>query len=162
MSKPGVVLAIHLLTVHRQPPIPVTETAAVVGGGLEGDVHGKGRLHASRQVLIAERRSLEAFDLPHGALKEQLTVDLPGLDELPGGTRLRVGEALLELTGPCEPCQGIARSNHAADPYAFRDALRGRRGMLAKVVAVTGVGRIRRGDQVTIESPVQITLPVER
>ncbi len=92
MSTRGVVLSIHLLKVHKQPP-------------------------------------------------------------LPRGTLLRIGEATLELTGPCEPCEVIGTYNAAADPYALRDALRGRRGMMSKVIAVTGEGRIRRGDDIVRESP---------
>ncbi len=148
MSTRGVVLSIHLLRAHRQPPVEVEEARALVGRGLEGDVHGKGRPDSSRQVLIADRRTLEAFGFPHGALKEQLTVDLPGLDDLPRGTRLEIGEVTFELTGPCEPCEVIGKYNAAADPFALRDSLRGRRGMLGKVVAATGAGRIRRGDAV--------------
>lgn len=150
MSTRGVVLSIHLLKAHKQPPVRVEEARAIVGHGLEGDVHGKGRPDASRQVLIADRRTLEAFGLAHGALKEQLTVDFLGLDDLSRATWLRIGEATLELTGPCEPCEVIGKYNAAPDPFALRDALRGRRGMLSKVIATTGEGLIRRGDEVTV------------
>lgn len=152
MSPRGVVLSIHLLKVHKQPPVQVEEARALVGHGLEGDVHGKGRPDTSRQVLIADRRALEALGLAHGALKEQLTVDLPGLDDLSRGQLLRVGEVTLEVTVPCEPCEVIGKYNAVADPYALRDALRGRRGMMSKVIATVGEGRIRRGDEIIVES----------
>lgn len=151
MSLRGVVLSIHLLKAHKQPQVQVEEVRALVGHGLEGDVHGKARPDTSRQVLIADRRALEAFGLSQGALKEQLTVDLPGLDDLPRGTQLRIGEVTLELTGPCEPCEVIGKYNAAPDPYALRDALRGRRGMMSKVIATIGEGRIRSGDEVVVE-----------
>ncbi|MBI3997785.1 MAG: hypothetical protein HY355_02040 [Armatimonadetes bacterium] len=152
MADRGVVLSIHLLRAHKQPPVDVDEVRALVGHGLEGDVHGKNRPDSSRQVLIADRRTLEAFGFAHGALKEQLTVDLPGLDGLPRGARLRVGEAIMELTGPCEPCEVIGTYNASTDPYALRDALRGRRGILCRVVATVGQGMIRRGDPVGVEA----------
>jgi MOSC domain-containing protein YiiM len=82
-----------------------------------------------------------------------LTVDLHGLDDLAAGTRLTIGEAVLELTGPCEPCEVIGRINRVADPYALRDALEGRRGVLARVVDVTGAGRIRLGDAIVVAAP---------
>ena len=152
MNARGMVLSIQLLKAHRQPPVQVEEARAIVGHGLEGDVHGKGRPDTYRQVLIVDRRTLEAFGFAHGALKEQLTVDFPGLDDLARGTLLRIGEVIFELTARCEPCEAIGKYNAARDPYALRDALRGRRGMLAAVIATTGAGRIRRGDDVTVES----------
>ena len=160
MTNRGVVLSIHLLRVHRQPSVTVEEARALVGHGLEGDVHGKHSSKSSRQVLLVDRRSLEAFNLPPGALKEQLTIDFPGLDDLPRGTRLRIGEATLELTMSCEPCEVIGKYTGVADPYALRHSLRGRRGMLSKVVAVTGQGLIRRGDAV-VETAEDLRLPVE-
>jgi MOSC domain-containing protein YiiM len=150
VSERGVVLAIHLLKVHGQPPVPVEESRAVVGHGLEGDIHGKGRPDTYRQVLIADRRTLEALNLPRGALREQLTVDFAGLDSLPRGTHLHIGEAVLELTAPCEPCETIGKLNRVSDPLTLRDALQGQRGMLARVVAVQGDGYIRRGDEVVM------------
>jgi MOSC domain-containing protein YiiM len=131
----------------------VAEARALIGLGLEGDYHGKRQPGSARQVLLAEQRILEALDFPHGALREQLTVDLHGLDDLAAGTRLTIGEAVLELTGPCEPCEVIGRINRVADPYALRDALEGRRGVLARVVDVTGAGRIRLGDAIVVAAP---------
>jgi MOSC domain-containing protein YiiM len=148
----GVVLSIQLSKVHGQPPVPVEETRALVGHGLEGDSHGKRRPNTGRQVVLADRRTLEAFGFAHGALREQLTVDFPGLDALPAGTRLRVGEAVLEISGPCDPCVGIGALNGVEDPQALRDALVGRRGMSARVVAVTGTGLIRRGETLMVET----------
>lgn len=150
MSESGVVLSIHLSKVHGQPPTPVEETRALVGHGLEGDSHGKRRANTARQVLVVDRRTLDAFGFAHGALREQLTVDFPSLNTLPAGTRLRVGEALLEISGPCDPCVGIGALNGVADPQALRDALAGRRGMSARVVGVSGAGVIRRGDAVAV------------
>jgi hypothetical protein len=152
VSSDGVVLAIHLLRAHGQPPVTVDETRAVVGYGLDGDIHGKTKPNSPRQVLLVDRRVPEAVGLPHGGLREQLTVDFAGLDRLPVGTRLRVGQAVLELTGPCEPCETIGRLNRVADPARFLDALVGQRGMLARVIAVEGPGLIRRGDAVAVQA----------
>ena len=151
MNERGVVLSIQLSKGDRQPPVSVEETRALVGHGLEGDKHGKRRANTGRQVLLADRRSLEAFGFAPGALREQLTVDFLGLDSLPAGTRLRVGEAILEISGPCAPCEGIGLINAVDDPNAFRDALAGRRGVAARVMAAEGGGRIRRGDEVVVE-----------
>lgn len=152
MTQHGVVLSIQLLRAHRRPPVPVAEAQAVVGRGLEGDVHGKGSANSSRQILLVDRQTLEALDLAPGALREQLTVDLPGLERLPRGTRLRVGQAILEVTISCEPCEVIGKYNAVTDPHALRERLRGQRGILSRVVATTGEGLIRRGDPVVVET----------
>ncbi|MDR7519000.1 MAG: hypothetical protein QN131_02955 [Armatimonadota bacterium] len=153
MKARGVVLAIHLQPAKGQPPRPVVQARALVGSGLEGDCHGKHRPGSARQVLLVDRRTLEALGFEPGALREQLTVDLPGLDSLPPGVRLTVGEAILEVSGACLPCEVIGRINAVADPYALRDALVGRRGVLAKVIEVVGEGRIRPGDPLVVEAP---------
>jgi MOSC domain-containing protein YiiM len=130
----------------------VEEVRAIIGHGLDGDVHGKRSPDSSRQVLLVDRRTLEALGFAPGALREQLTVDLAGLEALPRGTRLRIGEAILELTVSCEPCEVIGKYNDAADPYALRERLRGQRGMMSRVVATTGEGLIRRGDPIVVEA----------
>ncbi len=106
------------------------------------------RFYGIENAAARAAESLEAVGLAHGALREQLTVDFPGLDNLPGGTRLQVGDAVLEVTGPCEPCEVIGALNGVPDPVALRESLRGCRGMLTKVVATSGDGRIRPGDAV--------------
>jgi MOSC domain-containing protein YiiM len=85
-----------------------------------------------------------------GDLREQVTVELPGLMSLAPGTRLRVGQAVLELTGRCEPCTHIGEHVGVDDPEAFRERLVGRRGMLARV---SEPGPIRVGDPVEREGP---------
>lgn len=159
MGDRGVVLSIHLQPRRGQPPARAAETRALVDHGLEGDYHGKQRPGVSRQVLLVDRRSLEAVGFAHGALREQLTVDFPGLDSLPRGTRLQVGEAVLEVTEPCEPCEVIGALNGVADPSALRESLRGCRGMLTKVVATSGDGRIRPGDTVVVETGMTSATP---
>jgi MOSC domain-containing protein YiiM len=146
----GSVVSIQLLKAHGQPLRPVSEVIALPGQGLEGDLHGKTREDGKRQVLLMDTESLEAMGLSPGDLRDQVTLDLPGLQRLPAGTRLRVGEADLELTGPCEPCTHIGELLGKADREGFRQFVQGGRGVLARVVAVTGDGRIRVGDAVEI------------
>jgi MOSC domain-containing protein YiiM len=142
----GRVASIQLVKAHGEPPRPVPETVAMPGRGLEGDLHGKTKEDGKRQVLLMDTQSLEALGLRPGDLRDQVTLDLPGLQQLPAGTRLQVGQAELELTGPCEPCTHIGMLVGKEDREAFRRSLVGRRGVLARVVAVTGEGRIRVGD----------------
>lgn len=142
----GSVVSIQLLKAHGQPQRPVSEVIALPGQGLEGDLHGKTREDGKRQVLLMDTESLEAMGLSPGDLRDQVTLELPGLQRLPAGTRLRIGEAELELTGPCEPCTHIGELLGKEDREAFRQSLEGRRGVLARIVTIRGEGRIRIGD----------------
>jgi MOSC domain-containing protein YiiM len=153
----GRVVSIQLLQTRGRPLQPVSEVIAVPGRGLEGDLHGKTREDGHRQVLLIDTGSLEAIGLSPGDLREQITVDLPALQRLPEGTRVRVGEAELELTGPCEPCQHIGELVGKPDTEAFRQSLVGRRGVLARVVSVGGEGRIRVGDPAEVLNPHPVT-----
>ena len=128
-------------------PLEQVDSFHATALGLDGDRHA-GREHGKRQVLLTEEADLRDLDLKPGDLREQLTVDLPGLMSMPPGTRLQVGEAVLQLTGGCEPCTHIGEHLGAEDPDEFRRRLVGRRGMLARVV---GQGAIRRDDPVEAE-----------
>lgn len=133
----GRVARLYIKAGHGQPMIEVPMIMAVAGKGLEGDAaFGRER----RQVLLVGESSLEAFGLHPGDVRENVTVSGMVLDDLPAGSRLKVGEALLEVTGDCEPCEQI----EALRP-GLREAIRGRRGMLARVQLG---GPIRLGDPV--------------
>lgn len=152
MSNSGRVIALHVLRSHGERPQSRTEVRALVGTGLEGDLHGKGRAAGTgRQVLVMDRQTLEASGLRPGDLREQITVDFAALETLPVGTRLRIGDATLEVTGPCEPCTHIGKLNGRMDVVEFKNSLDGRRGQLARVIAVDGDGVIRLGDPVQRE-----------
>jgi len=149
----GHVLGIYLQPAQRTLPQPVPAAQALVGHGLDGDVHGKKRPGDPRQVLIVDIATLRRFDLHPGDLREQITVAFAALEPLPAGTLLQAGEVTLELTGPCEPCTHIGGLNGVVDPIAFQKALDGRRGQLARVIGVEGEGRIRVGDRIDVRTP---------
>jgi MOSC domain-containing protein YiiM len=139
------VVSLHLLPEHEGAPRTVEEVRATPLG-LEGDVHA-GRKAGKRQVLLMDAGDLRDLGLRPGELREQVTVDFGGLMDSPAGTRLRLGQAVLELTGPCEPCTHIGEHVGVEDVEAFRQTLRGRRGMLARVAIA---GAIRVGDPVEV------------
>jgi hypothetical protein len=133
---------------EHDAPLEAVDAFRATPLGLEGDKHA-GREEGKRQILLAEAGDLRDLGLEPGALREQVTLDLPGLMSLGEGTRLRVGEAVLEVTGVCEPCTHIGEHLGAEDPEALRQALVGRRGMLARVLRE---GPIRRDDPVEVEA----------
>ena len=87
--------------------------------------------------------TLEEFGIAPGRARENITTRGIALGTLPLGQRLRAGEALLEVTKPCTPCHQMDEIREG-----LQEAIRGRRGMLCRVVEP---GRIRRGDRIEME-----------
>jgi len=121
----------------------VQSVSAITGQGLEGDA-SLGRSH--RQVLLVDQMTLAEFDLRPGQTRENIVLAGLSLAGLQAGTRLQVGEAILEVTGGGTSC-GLMDSIRPG----LRDAIRGRRGLLARVHQG---GTICVGDIVTVEGPV--------
>jgi MOSC domain-containing protein YiiM len=125
---------------HGQPVREFDEVFAVEDKGFKDCIHGR---HGSRrQVLLMDLETLETFGIAPGRVKENITSRGIVLESLSMGQRMRVGEALLEVTKECEPCHQMD-----AIRQGLQEALRGRRGILCRVVES---GRIRRGDPIEI------------
>jgi uncharacterized protein YjiS (DUF1127 family) len=144
----GRVVSLQVVPGNHAEPRFVEEAAPIQGGGLQGDWHRK---RGGRALLLMDAGDLRDMGLSPGDLREQITIDLPGLMDLAAGARLRVGPAVLEVTKPCEPCTHIGEHVGVDDVAAFRDHLRGRRGMLGRVVEADGEP-IRLGDPVEVMS----------
>jgi MOSC domain-containing protein YiiM len=116
----------------------ITEVRALPDSGLEGCAHA--RKGSPRQVLLMDSETLEAMDLYPGIIRENITTSGINVNGLAEGQRLRVGEAQLEVSMVCTPCDLLEKIRPG-----LRRELRGRRGMLCRVIAG---GMIRRGDSV--------------
>jgi MOSC domain-containing protein YiiM len=114
------------------------EIRALADLGLEGCGHA--RTGSPRQVLLMDSETLEAMDLQPGIIRENITTRGINVNGLATGERLRVGEAQLEVSMVCTPCDLLEKIRPG-----LRSELRGRRGMLCRVIAG---GMIRRGDKV--------------
>ncbi|MCI0398110.1 MAG: MOSC domain-containing protein [Chloroflexi bacterium] len=135
----GSITNIYLKKKHGLPMQTVVEATAVGGKGLSGDVsYGRGK----RQVLFIEKETLDEFELAPGQVRENVTVTGIRLASLPAGTRLQVGEALLEVVGDCAPCQFIEDIRPG-----LQAAMTGRRGTLCRVLSG---GTLRVQDAVTV------------
>lgn len=119
---------------------PVEEIRAIADTGLEGCAHG--RRGSRRQVLLVDIETLDHFGLTPGIVKENITTRGLAVRELSRGQRLRVGQAMLEVTIPCEPCGRMDDIRPG-----LQGALRGRRGMLCRVIQP---GLIRRNDAIVL------------
>jgi MOSC domain-containing protein YiiM len=62
-----------------------------------------------RQVLIASRPVLMDCGLKPGDLRENILIEDDGLYDLPSGTVVKIGQALIRLTFHCEPCRKILK-----------------------------------------------------
>ncbi len=143
------VLHLFQALAHGQPVREFDEAFAVVNKGFQDCVHG--RPGSTRQLLLVDVETLEEFGISPGRVKENITTRGIKLEELVMGQRMRIGEALLEITKECEPCRQMD-----AIRQGLQEALRGRRGILCRVIEP---GRIRRGDAIEIvqeEAPGKI------
>ncbi len=133
---------IHLqLKIARDVPMRYVETMrAIAGQGIEGDVNA--RADSLRQVLLMDEETLIEFGLPPGRIRENITTRGIDLKPLERGTRLRVGNALLEITIPCAPCEFLDEIQPG-----LREKMIGQRGMLARVIEG---GEIKIGDAVEV------------
>lgn len=137
------VVAIFVCKASRATLVPLERVEAIEETGLEGDRHAK--RNSRRQVLLMEQEVLDQLGLAPGDVREQVTVRDLGLDRLVFGTRLHVGTALLEVAGPCQPCE---RMNEIRP--GLLDTLVGRRGRFVRVVQA---GFFAVGDPFRIEPP---------
>ncbi len=133
----------------------VPEAMLVEGRGLERDHKFSGRAGTKRQVTLIQQEHLIAVAgmlhrdrVPPELTRRNLVVSGINLLALKG-KQFRVGEALLEFSGPCEPC---SRMEANLGPGGF-NAMRGHGGITAKVIEG---GTIRLGDEVRAEvySPI--------
>jgi MOSC domain-containing protein YiiM len=120
------------------PMEEISEVRAVDDTGFEGCAHA--RPGGKRQVLLVDRETLEAIALRPGIIRENITTDGLNVNSLQIGQLLRVGEARLEVSVVCTPCDLM----EAIRP-GLRKELWGRRGMLCRVLEG---GVIRCGDSI--------------
>jgi MOSC domain-containing protein YiiM len=118
--------------------VELREARALADVGLEGCAHAQ--RGGGRQILLVDRETLDALGLRPGALFENLTTDGLNVNGLPVGQQLRMGEALLEVTMVCTPCNQMERIRPG-----LRRELWGRRGMMCRVLEG---GILRPGDPI--------------
>jgi MOSC domain-containing protein YiiM len=149
-APPNIIGRIEVIIVRdssRAPARSIEATQAMAGIGLADDRLGKqGEAELStRQVTLIQWEHLPVIaQLAHVdrvdpvELRRNLVISGINLLALKNA-KLRVGEAVLELVGPCHPCsrmeQAIGKGGYAA--------MRGHGGMTARVISS---GAIRVGD----------------
>lgn len=122
----------------------VPEIQLKQGHGIVGDAHA-GDWH--RQVSLLGEESVDKLravlpDLPPGAFAENILTEGLVLYELPVGTRLRVGETLLEITQIGKECHMACEIRRKTG-----DCVMPREGIFAIVLEE---GAVRAGDAVEV------------
>lgn len=117
--------------------------------GIEGDAHA-GKWH--RQVSLLAEESVDKMkavfpDIPIGAFAENVLTRGIDLKTLPVGTRLRIGEVLLEITQIGKECHA-----DCAIRKQVGDCVMPREGVFARVLEC---GEIRGGMEITIEDDIE-------
>ena len=113
--------------------------------GIEGDAHA-GHWHRQVSLLgaesVAEMQKKIDFTLQHGAFAENILVEGITVYKLPVGTRLRIGQALCEVTQIGKECH-----QDCAIRKATGDCVMPREGIFVKVLES---GDVCPGDSVEI------------
>jgi MOSC domain-containing protein YiiM len=132
----------------------VQEATVITGRGIEGDHKVTGRVGSKRQVTLIQHEHLIAVaGLLHkdrvGPEQVRRNLVVSGINLLAlKGKQFRVGDVLLEFSGPCEPC---SRMEYNLGAGGF-NAMRGHGGITAMVIEG---GMIQVGDAVLAESLTQ-------
>jgi MOSC domain-containing protein YiiM len=161
---------------------PNRESITLLAGlGVEGDVHAgvtvKHRSRMAKDPTVPNLRQVHlihaelfdevadsGFDVPPGALGENITtrgIDLLGL---PTGTRLRLGaEAVVEVTGLRNPCAQIDGYRHGLLKQVLG---RDENGRIVRKAGIMGIvltgGVVRPGDPIAVELPAEPHRPLEK
>ena len=142
----GIVRAVCLSKARGTEKVNVGRGELQADWGLAGDAHAG---HWHRQVSLLSADKIAAFNakganVQPGAFGENLVVE--GLDfrAMPVGTRLRCGQALLEITQIGKECH-----SHCAIFHRVGDCIMPREGVFAKVLES---GPVAVGDTMTVEA----------
>ena len=127
----------------KEPSVAASVLTLREGVGIDGDHHARPK--SSRQVLLMAEENCDAFGLSPGEVRENIVTRGLDLQNLPAGTLLEIGAALLQITKDCEPCSFIDGLRPG-----LRERMQRRRGMLARVLRG---GEIRVGDVITSRPP---------
>jgi len=140
----GKVLALSVSTRKGVPKSNVPIATLVAEWGMEGDAHA-GAWHRQVSLLAIESFAVmrrEGVTIAPGQFAENITTEGLTLAELPIGTRLAIGDAVVEITQIGKECH-----QHCAIFHRLGDCVMPREGIFARVL--TG-GTIGVGERITV------------
>ena len=159
-AQQGKLESIYLRPARGVECIQPNEAIAVTGLGLQGDRTAVGKSYNSasqqfsnRQVTLIQAEHIDVIakllGKPVHAILLRRNLVVSGINLMAAKSlfrdqiiQLKIGEVVLEITGPCEPCSKMER---AFGKGAY-NAMRGHGGVTAKVIEG---GKLSLGDAVT-------------
>jgi len=145
MSKKGTVASISVSTRKGEKKTPVESATLSVDHGIEGDAHA-GNWHRQVSLLAEEsidKMRVKGLDVGYGDFAENITTKGLVLYEIPVGTKVSIGECLVEVTQIGKECH-----DRCAIYQAAGDCVMPREGIFAQVLRG---GDIKRGDEIVVE-----------
>ena len=137
--------------IHPQSKAPVQvleETFAQIGG-LMNDRYNKGNPESKRQVTLIQYEHLQAAasflgknEIDPSLVRRNILIKGINLNAFQG-KQIAIGDAILEMTGFCHPCNRMEK-NLGKGGY---NAMRGHGGITCRVLKE---GKIKVGDRVTV------------
>nr|WP_319372618.1 MOSC domain-containing protein [uncultured Methanobacterium sp.] len=141
----GEVIAVCTSSKKQTRKININECLVEKNHGLMGDAHSSPETH--RQVSLLALESIDkmrdmGLDVHPGDFAENITTTGIKLVTIPIGTRLQVGDSIMEVTQIGKECH-----NRCAIYQQAGDCIMPREGIFARVI--TG-GKVKTGDKVMI------------
>jgi len=147
-TRPGEITWIGIRVQAHEPMVVLGETFANIGG-LTNDRTNKGNPDSKRQVTIIQHEHLAAAasflgkeKIDPALVRRNIVVKGINLNALKS-KQFRLGEAVLEMTGYCHPCERMEQ-NLGKGGY---NAMRGHGGITCRVIKE---GKISVGDTVNV------------
>jgi MOSC domain-containing protein YiiM len=137
----GRVVSINIGEKKGTRKTPVEEAFLRENFGLEGDAHASSLWHRQLSLLAfesIEKMKDKGLDVKEGDFAENITTEGLELTSLPIGTRLRIGEALAEVTQIGKRCHTKCEIYTQAG-----DCIMPREGIFVKILKG---GWVRKGD----------------
>lgn len=139
------VVAICISEVRGIQKHEISEAFFKADHGIDGDAHA-GSWHRQISLLgvesVAKLQEKLDFELKNGAFAENVLIEGMTVYKLPVGTKLRIGEALCEVTQIGKECHSDCAIRKAAG-----DCVMPREGIFVKVLKS---GAVKKGDSVEI------------
>ncbi len=143
----GKIKAICISEKKGTPKYEVPEAVLKEDWGIEGDAHA-GNGHRQISLLPSEKISefaARGAEVDTGSFGENLIVEGYNLKNLPVGTRLRIGEALLEITQIGKECHKPCRIRQT-----MGECIMPTEGVFARVLRG---GTVKKGDEIIMTAP---------
>lgn len=170
MSVPTVI-AVASDTDHNFSKISKPVITLIAGFGVKGDVHaGKTVKHRSRVAKDPSQPNLRQVHLIHqelfddlskqdyeivaGQLGENILTRGISLLDLPKGTELKIGEAVIEITGLRNPCHQL---NQIKDGLMQKLILKNKRGEVVRLCGVMGI--VLKGGEIRPDDTIRVVMP---